>query len=179
MSGLAGPLSFWLSVCLLTWTSFLALQCMSPPLHIGCHCYLTSLLWTTMYGGFGPRWPPDCRSSSGPTICLLCSPPPLTSACLLFCLLCASCTAHVYCHKVMPISVGAMPISSRDNLIVCQVVLEACDCMRRVAAALCIFRCPTKTGCIGCVTYLQGDTCFTRGDAFSSRGNLIMHQVVF
>ena len=68
--------------------------------------------------------------------------------------------------KVMPISLGAMPISSRDNLIMCHVALEACVCIRRVATALCILRCPTKPGCIGCVTYLQGDAYFTRGDAY-------------
>ena len=52
------------------------------------------------------------------------------SACHLYCLLCASCAAHGYCYKVMPISLGPMPISSRDNLILCQVVFETWFCIR-------------------------------------------------
>ena len=31
---------------------------------------------TTTHGGFGPRWPPDCRSTPGPTLCFLHSLPP-------------------------------------------------------------------------------------------------------
>ena len=110
---------------------------------------------STVYGGSGPRRPPDCRPPAGACTTALKQFPLRTSS---------TSWARLYLHQHLQCIAHVRSPAGCVLLFGATIWMHFQSSARRGAAALCILRCPTKTGCIRCVTYLQGDTIFTRDD---------------